>query len=119
MLDLQKISCQSYEVKWIDGTVLKLKKPTRAMEINFLEIFNKEMDERAALDTLHNLAFQIFSSREEVCVEKGGIFNKFFRKKSLLEITKEDIEKIHYNTLFTLLKEYFEYYYTSLKMGES
>lgn len=119
MLDLQRISSDAYEIKWLDGTVLRLQKPTRAMEISFLEVFNQEMDEKAALKTLHNLAFQIFSMHEPVYVEKKGFFNKLTRKKELLEITKEDVEKIHYNTLFELLQEYFDHYYANLKMGES
>ena len=118
MLDLQKVSSNAYEMKWFDGTILRLQKPSRAMEISFLEIFNQEKDEKAALKTIHNLAFQIFSRHEPVYVEKKGFFNKLMRKKELLEITKEDVEKIHYNFLFELLKEYFDYYYANLKMGE-
>ncbi|WP_312047985.1 hypothetical protein [Anaerotignum sp.] len=118
MLDLQRASSDSYEIKWFDGTVLRLQKPSRAMEISFLEILNQEMDERAILKTLHNLAFQIFSRHEPVYVEKKGFLNKLMRKKELLEITKEDVEKISYNTLLELLKEYFDHHYTKLKMGE-
>ena len=118
MLDLQKISSDAYEIKWLDGTVLRLLKPSRAMEISFLEIFNQDKDEKAALKTIHNLAFQIFSRHEPVYVDKKGFFNKLMGKKELLEITKEDVEKIHYNILFEMLKEYFDYYYANLKMGE-
>lgn len=118
MLDLQRVSSELYEVKWLDGTVLRLQKPTRVMELSFLDMKNKEMDEKTAQEFLYNLMFRIFSKREPVYIEKKNFINKFKKKKELLEITKEDIEKIPYDILFEVLKEYFDFYYKNLKMGE-
>ncbi|WP_352399380.1 hypothetical protein [Anaerotignum sp.] len=118
MLDLQKAVNEKYEIKWLDGSVLRLDKPTRAMELSFLDLRDKDMDEKMAQEFLYNLMFRIFSKREPVYIEKKGFINKLKKKKELLEITKEDIEKINYDILFVTLQEYFEFYYQNLKMGE-
>lgn len=118
MLDLQKASSELYEVKWLDGTVLKLQKPTRAMELSFLDMKNKDMDEKTAQTALYILMFRIFSRHEPVFIVKEGFLNKLTKKKELLEITESEIEKIPYDILFEVLKEYFDFYYKNLKMGE-
>ena len=118
MLDLQKAVNEKYEIKWLDGIVLRLEKPTRAMELSFLDIKDKEMDEKTGYELFYNLMFRIFSKREPVYIQKKGFLNKFSKKKELLEIAKEDIEKIPYDILFEVFKDYFEFYYKNLKMGE-
>lgn len=118
MLDLQKFSAEMFEVKWFDGTVIKIRKPSRAMEISFINIKDKKIDEKTALTFLINLMYEIFNMREPVYVQKNGILNKVFKKKELLKITEADIEKIPYEALFVVLTEYFEFYYKSLKLGE-
>lgn len=118
MLDLQRASSELYEVKWLDGTVLKLQKPTRAMELSFLDMRNKEIDEKTAQALLYNLMFHIFDRREPVYIEKKGFWNRFKMKMQLFEITEGEIEKIPYDILFEVLKEYFDFYYKNLKMGE-
>lgn len=118
MLDLQRVSSELYEVKWLDGTVLRLQKPTRAMELSFLDMRNKEMDDKTAQTVLYNLMFRIFGRREPVSIEKKGFLNKLTKKKELLEITENEIEKIPYDILFEVLVEYFDFYYKNLKMGE-
>lgn len=118
MLDLQSAARELYEVKWLDGTVLRLQKPTRAMELAFLDMSQKDMDEETAQKVLYSLMFHIFSRREPVLIEEKSFFNRLMRKKVLLEITEEEIEQIPYDILFAVLKEYFDFYYKNLKMGE-
>lgn len=118
MLDLQNVSNELYTVKWIDGSTLKLHKPTRAMELSFLQMKDEQIDEKQAYTIFYNLMFRIFNRREDVWIEKKGFLNRLKHKKELLEITEEDIEKIPYDALFEVLKEYFDFYYKSLNMGE-
>ena len=118
MLDLQKASSELFEVKWLNGSILRLQKPTRAMELSFLDMRNKEMDEKTAQTILYSLMFRIFGRREPVFVEKRGFLNKLTKKKVLLEITESEIEKIPFDALLTVLQEYFNFYYKNLKMGE-
>ena len=118
MLDLQTVTNEVYEVKWLDGSVLKLQKPTRAMELSFLQMKEEHIDEKQAQAIFYNLMFRIFERREPVLIEKQGFINKLKGKKELLEITEADIEKIPYDALFEVLKEYFDFYYKALNMGE-
>ena len=117
MFDLQEAN-ELFEVKWIDGSVLKLKKPSRAMELSFLQMRDEAVNDEQAQAIFYNLMFRIFERREPVYIEKKGFLNKMKRKKELLNIEMEDIEKIPYEALFEVLKEYFDFYYKSLKMGE-
>ena len=118
MFDLQTVANETYEVKWLDGSVLKLHKPTRAMELSFLQMREEHIDEKQAQAIFYNLMFRIFERREDVYIEKKGLLNKLRNKKELLVITEEEIEKIPYDALFAILPEYFDFYYKSLKMGE-
>ena len=118
MFDLQTVANETYEVKWLDGSVLKLHKPTRAMELSFLQMREEHIDEKQAQAIFYNLMFRIFERREDVYIEKKGLLNKLRNKKELLVITEEEIEKIPYDDLFSILQEYFDFYYKSLKMGE-
>lgn len=119
MLDLQRASSEVYEMKWLDGTVLRLQKPTRAMELSFLDMRNKDFDEKTAQAVFYNLMVRIFDRREPVYLEKKGFLNKALKKKEPLEITVLQIEEIPYSILFEVLKEYFDFYFNALKMGES
>lgn len=118
MFDLQTVTNETYKVKWLDGSVLRLQKPTRAMELSFLQMREEKIDEKQAQAIFYNLMFRIFERREPVYIEKTGILNKLRNKKELLTITESDIEKIPYDALFSILQEYFDFYYKSLKMGE-
>lgn len=118
MFDLQTVANETYEVKWLDGSVLKLHKPTRAMELSFLQMREEHIDEKQAQTIFYNLMFRIFERREDVYIEKKGLLNKLRNKKELIVITEEEIEKIPYDALFAILQEYFDFYYKSLKMGE-
>ena len=110
MLDLQKASSELFEVKWLDGSILRLQKPTRAMELSFLEMGSKEMNEKMAQALLYNLMFRVFGRREPMYVEKKGFLNKLTKRKDLLEITESEIEKIPLDALLTVLQEYFNFY---------
>lgn len=116
MLDLQIIASESYELKWFDGTVLKLRKPTRAMELSFIDMNTKKLDEKTGMTALYNLMYRIFKLHEPVYIQKKGFINKLLKKTELLNITEDDIEKIPYDYLVNILNEYFDFYYK--KMGE-
>ncbi|KXL53375.1 hypothetical protein CLNEO_13460 [Anaerotignum neopropionicum] len=116
MLDLQRVSNESYELKWFDGTVLKLRKPTRAMELSFLDINTKKMDEKTGIAAIYNLMYRIFILHEPVYIQKKGFINKLLKKTELLVITESDVEKIPYDILVNILEEYFDFYYK--KLGE-
>ena len=70
MFDLQTVANETYEVKWLDGSVLKLHKPTRAMELSFLQMREEHIDEKQAQAIFYNLMFRIFERREDVYIEK-------------------------------------------------
>lgn len=117
MFDLQEAN-ELFEVKWIDGSVLKLKKPSRAMELSFLQMRDESVNDEQMQVIFYNLMFRIFERREPVYIEQKGFLKKLKRKKELLKIEMEDVEKIPYEALFAVLKEYFDFYYKSLNMGE-
>lgn len=116
MLDLQRASSELYELKWFDGTVLKLRKPTRAMELSFLDMNTNKMDEKTGMTALYNLMYRIFKLHEPVHVQKKGFINKLLKRTELLEITESDVDKIPYDILVNIIEEYFDFYYK--KLGE-
>ena len=116
MFDLQQSLNRVYELKWIDGSILRLHKPTRAMEVAFIDLKEKNLDEREMQRAFYNFVFRILERREPVMVYKEGFFNTVFGKTEELVITPEDIEKIPLEALFDLVKDYFEFHYKF--MGE-
>lgn len=93
MFDLQTVANETYEVKWLDGSVLKLHKPTRAMELSFLQMREEHIDEKQAQAIFYNLMFRIFERREDVYIEKKGLLNKLRNKKDCLLLLKKRLRK--------------------------
>lgn len=72
MLDLNKCSKRTYKIKWLDGEVLKLKLPTRAMLISMMDLTKEQQaDESESIEKLLDLMVEIFNRNEN-----GKIFTK-------------------------------------------
>lgn len=91
MLDLQKLTQETYEIKWIDGTVLHLCKPTQGTLTKFVEIMQMEDETwEKQLSKIYKVVTDCFNNN----------LDEF-------KVTKKEIESIfNINTLFVFIEDY-------------
>lgn len=99
MLDLNKIKQECYKIKLVDGTVLKLKKPTQAMLITLYDMKDiADSEDVEMLEKLYEFLLRIFN-----------------RNLNDITYTKDDIEEIlDIKTAMIFLQDYFDFHYKQL-----
>lgn len=98
MIDLSKQNSKPYEFKMVDGTILKIKKPSHQLLLDMVRIKdNKEVDE--VLDELGEIFLQVINSNLN-----GKLYSK------------EILQKIPYDDLQLVIEDYFNY--TNSLLGE-
>lgn len=91
MLDLASVNNKYYEVKLIDGTLLKLKRPTQAMQNSLLTL--KDAGSENAINSMLALFIRIINRNTE---------NKIF--------TSDDFEDYDIALTTLVIKDYFEFW---------
>ena len=95
MLDLSKIYKDNYyEVRLIDGTELKLKRPTQAMVEVAMEMMNDDTNDKEAVKRISQLFARILNRNTD---------DKVFTREDL-------IEEYDINIIVYVIKDYFEYW---------
>ena len=91
MLDLQKITQEAYEIKWIDGRVLHLCKPTQGMLKKLAEIIQMEDEDwDKQLSKIYDVVTDCFNNNSDD-----------------FKVTKKEISSIfNIKTVFVFIEDY-------------
>ncbi|WP_312047584.1 hypothetical protein [Anaerotignum sp.] len=93
MIDLSKVSQDSYKIKLPNKDVLKIKKPTQAMFKTMNEMVESDMEEIEIIETLYRLMLRIFN-----------------RNLNGIEFTEDEISEImDIRAAMEVLKDYLQF----------
>ncbi|KAF5056418.1 hypothetical protein DSECCO2_367440 [anaerobic digester metagenome] len=93
MIDLSKVSQESYKIKLPNKDILKIKKPTQAMYKTMNEMVENDMEEIEIIETLYRLMLRIFN-----------------RNLNDIEFTDDEIsEMMDIKTAMAVLKDYLQF----------
>ena len=112
-INLKEMADKSYEAVWLDGTVLKLKSPTRAMLLEMIDMKNApEISDETAMNKVYDLVFRVLSRGEPVKKGRKRLFSRFIKRN--FQITKDEVEALPLDVAFALFDGYFSHYYGEL-----
>ena len=96
MLDLTVISKQLYEIKLLDGTVLKLKRPSQGLVEYIISLRNYVEDK----------------DEEELVSAFGELFTRILNNNTAKKVFKEEelVEEYDFTLISMVIEDYFKYW---------